>query len=210
MIAPLFSKSLNSNNSVEIDLSIQSELLRTLDNNMNGLDLQISEYLDFHNADYAYGGYLEKRNLYKRVNHFASDERNIHLGIDVWSKNLELIHAPLDAEVILSHWHEIAGDYGGVIILRHSINDELIHSLYGHLSKESIHLNKKGNIIPKGEKFATLGEPKENGNWPIHLHFQLIKQDSIEGNNFPGVCSAQDLELYQSICPNPIDWVIQK
>jgi murein DD-endopeptidase MepM/ murein hydrolase activator NlpD len=78
--------------------------------------------------------------------------------------------------------------------------------LYGHLSHESIANARVGSIINQGEQIGQLGTWNENGNWPAHLHFQLILD--LQGNlgDYPGVCSKTDLPFYQENCPNPMSF----
>jgi murein DD-endopeptidase MepM/ murein hydrolase activator NlpD len=98
------------------------------------------------------------------------------------------------------------GDYGGTIILQHPLNDGIIFSLYGHLSHESVSNARLGAFIQKGGLIGKLGSWDENGNWPAHLHFQLIRD--LQGNlgDYPGVCSKVDLPFYQENCPNPMTY----
>src|SRR5690606_30271726 len=49
----------------------------------------VENHLSANHAKVAFGGYLEKRNLYKRSTNFnneSSEERNIHIGLDLWIK----------------------------------------------------------------------------------------------------------------------------
>src|SRR5690606_32526724 len=49
----------------------------------------VENHLAKHEAKVAFGGYLEHRNLYKRsetFNHENTEERNIHIGLDLWIK----------------------------------------------------------------------------------------------------------------------------
>ena len=32
----------------------------------------------------------------------------------------------------------------------------------------------EGDQVEKGQQIATIGPPPENGNWPPHLHFQIM------------------------------------
>src|SRR5690606_35879633 len=60
----------------------------------------IEKYLDEHNAAAAYGGYNEQRSLYKRSELFqGDDERDIHIGLDIWAKSGTPVLAVLDGEV---------------------------------------------------------------------------------------------------------------
>jgi len=95
------------------------------------------------------------------------------------------------------------GDYGPTIILKHRIENIEFYTLYGHLSLESIENLNVGQTFKQGEQIATLGDAKVNGDYPPHLHFQIIKDMQDYVGDYPGVCSKQDLEFYMQNCPNP-------
>ena len=211
--------------------SISSEPLRVLDSSipkgkyipidllesneaLNGVDVSSSSKLgDFVNnhikkldAQVAYGGYLEVRNIYKRSKYFnsqAEDERNIHLGIDLWCDAETPILAPLEGKVHSFKNNTNYGDYGPTIILKHDISGVKFYTLYGHLSLLSIQNLKVGNPFKQGDEIATLGDASVNGDYPPHLHFQIIKDIQDFKGDYPGVCSKQDLEFYKANCPNP-------
>jgi hypothetical protein len=46
------------------------------------------------------------------------------------------------------------------------------------------------------------GQPKENGNWPPHLHFQVIKDIRIKDGDYPGVCATSEKKKYLTNCPD--------
>ena len=66
------------------------------------------------------------------------------------------------------------GDYGPTIILEHKITGVTFYTLYGHLSLKSIQNLEIGKRFKQGEKIATLGDASINGDYPPHLHFQII------------------------------------
>ena len=43
----------------------------------------------------------------------------------------------------------------------------------------------------------------ENGNWPPHLHFQIIEDMELKEGDYPGVCTSANREKYLANCPNP-------
>lgn len=166
----------------------------------------LDDFLKNNTASVAYGGYLEHRNLYRRSGIFNGDEsapRDIHIGLDLWAKAGTEIHAPLDGKVHSFAYNVGLGNYGPTIILEHDINGIRFYTLYGHLSVESIEELEIGDTYKAGQVLATLGDASVNGDYAPHLHFQIIKD--IEGNfgDYPGVCSATDLDFYQSNCPDP-------
>lgn len=156
-------------------------------------------------AKFGVGGYLEKRNLYQKSNLFNQDEvRNIHLGIDVWAPANTLIASPLSGIVFASHFNEGEGNYGGTIILKHSISSQVFYSLFGHLSKNSITQNPIGRIVEHNKSFCSLGSPSENGGYLPHLHYQIMHTMLDYENDFPGVCSESQVSYFSKICPNPV------
>ena len=156
----------------------------------------------------AYGGYLEKRALYKRSSYFLTEEnplkeRNIHIGLDIWAPATTKIIAPLEGIIHSFQNNQNVGDYGPTIILEHQLEDFKFYTLYGHLSIQSIENCQIGNPIEKGDSFASLGDPSVNGDYAPHLHFQLILNLENKQGDYPGVSSAADLNFYQQNCPNP-------
>ena len=152
------------------------------------------------------GGYNEHRTIYRRSQHFnESDEapREIHLGIDFWAEAGTPVFAPLEGIVHSFQDNDNFGDYGPTIILEHEWNGKPLYSLYGHLTRQSLEGLHPGKKINAGEKLAEIGPYPENGDWPPHLHFQLMTDMLGRKGDFPGVCSLADRERFLAICPNP-------
>jgi murein DD-endopeptidase MepM/ murein hydrolase activator NlpD len=153
---------------------------------------------------------LEKREIYNRSSHFntqntqnTENQRNIHLGIDLWCEANTPVLAALNG-VIHSFKNNIAyGDYGPTIILEHRIDGITFFTLYGHLSLDSITNIKVGTEVKAGEIIGFLGNSEVNGDYPPHLHFQII--NDLQGNfgDYLGVCSANELDFYKENCPDP-------
>lgn len=166
----------------------------------------IQNHLDKNNAKIAFGGYIETRNLYKRSTVFKneiSDERNIHIGLDLWINEQAEIYAAFDGTIHSFQNNTALGDYGPTLILEHEIDGFTFHTLYGHLSLESLSDKKIGDKIEKGEQIATLGLPPTNGDYAPHLHFQIIIDIENKTGDYPGVCSEKTLDYYANNCPNP-------
>jgi peptidoglycan LD-endopeptidase LytH len=152
----------------------------------------------------AIGGYAEDRFLYHRSTHFLGVEaRTIHLGIDIWAVAGTPVFAPLAGKVHSFANNATFGDYGYTIVLAHELENVLFYTLYGHLSEESLEGIVEGKIIAKGENFCWLGKPEENGNWPPHLHFQIIADMLGKQGDFPGVAAPSEKDFYFQNCPNP-------
>jgi len=148
------------------------------------------------------GKYNENRTIYNQSGLFSTEARTVHLGIDLWVKKNTSILAILDSKIHSFHNNNHFGDYGPTIILEHEECGLKFYTLYGHLTEDSLNGIDKGQIIRKGKQFAKVGSEKVNGNWPPHLHFQIILDMQGKEGDFPGVASATDRQKYLKICPD--------
>ena len=200
--APLFNPVLTTNNTVYMDLSSSNREFDGMGE--DELDQAILQKLAAAGAIAGVGGYLENRSVYRDTELFQGDEeRCIHIGVDVFMSAGTALYAPLDSEVQSFANRRVSGDYGPVIILRHRLDDFEFHSLYGHLSEDSLHGLSAGKTFAAGDKFAEIGPRTVNGNWPPHLHFQLIRDMQNYRGDYPGVVRPPDLEFFQQNCPDP-------
>ncbi|UTN03010.1 peptidoglycan DD-metalloendopeptidase family protein [Flavobacterium bizetiae] len=192
---------------IPLDLSVTNlELMEKKPENATEFEAFIFNYLKKNNAEVAYGGYIEGRTLYQRSTIFKNDsipERNIHIGLDLWTKEDTAVLAPLQGKVHSFKNNIGLGDYGPTIILEHIIENEKFYTLYGHLSLESIENLSVGTIFNKGQKIATLGNASVNGDYAPHLHFQIINNIEEYNGDYPGVCNTNDLNFYIENCPDP-------
>ncbi len=155
------------------------------------------------------GSYGEPRAVYtapafRKGPHAISDRRSVHIGVDIFLPAGSPVYAPLDAVVETVEYREATLDYGGMVILRHATPDGAqFWTLYGHLSRASADALRAGQPIARGERFAELGVPEENGGWDPHLHFQLAMTTRGMAGDWPGVADPDDLAMWFAICPNP-------
>ena len=165
----------------------------------------INQALRQHQARYGIGGYGEHRTLYARSKHFDTGEepRRLHLGIDIWGPAGTAVMAPLDGIVHSFAFNNNDSDYGATLILTHQVGGVGFHALYGHLSLNSIKNLHEGQQVRRGEVIGEFGMRFENGNWPPHLHFQLIMDMSGWKGDYPGVCKLSEKEQWLSNCPDP-------
>jgi murein DD-endopeptidase MepM/ murein hydrolase activator NlpD len=172
----------------------------------------MSSKLEKAGAKYGIGGYAELRNFYSRSKIFNTTDqeepRRLHLGIDIWGKPYTKVMSPLDAIVHSFAFNNDYGDYGATIILTHQLEGQSFHTLYGHLSLNSIKNIHEGDRIKKGDVFAEFGIPFENGSWPPHLHFQIIIDMDRGKGDYPGVCKLSEKESYLFNSPDP-DLILQ-
>lgn len=154
----------------------------------------------------AFGRWGETRGLYANDLFAGRDgeRRDVHLGVDVFCRAGTPVMAPLDGivSVVANNAQEL--DYGPMIILRHvTPSGKSFHTLYGHLGMECMRTVRAGMPVGAGEVIASVGAPPGNGNWPPHLHFQLILDLLDLGRDFPGVAPASQRERWLGLSPNP-------
>jgi len=207
---PVLSISNQREDYISIDLSVNNiELAHHLhkSSTSENWEIYMTSFLESNSKKVAYGGYLEHRFLYERSNHFtkvsSENKRNIHLGIDLWCPAGTGVLAPLNGVVHSFANNTNHGDYGPTIILKHTVEQTIFYSLYGHLSVDSITHITLNQPISKGEEFAVLGTSSVNGDYAPHLHFQLIHDIQSNLGDYPGVSSSKKLPFYQKNCPDP-------
>ncbi len=191
-----------------LDLSKNNKNLNTVDvSSSTKLGTFINSHIKNNHVEVAFGGYNETRTIYNRSGYFntadSENQRNIHIGVDLWCAAETPIFTPLDATVHSFKNNTNFGDYGPTIILKHVIDTVEFYTLYGHLSEASIENLKVNHVFKQGEQIATLGDATINGDYPPHLHFQIIKDIQNHLGDYPGVCNKQDLEFYLGNCPDP-------
>lgn len=205
-----------------LDIPFSSEAYIGLDftqSNKAIFDVDLSNIVDFNDyvfnsisaagARVGFGGYNEDRIIYRRSSHFQGEEpRSVHLGIDLWASAESNVYAPLDGIIHSFADNQGIGNYGPTIILEHSIDDVRFYTLYGHLSRLSLQDLYNGKKFNKGEKIGELGNYPENGDWPPHLHFQIITDLLGASGDFPGVSKPSEREKYLMLCPDP-NWILR-
>lgn len=167
----------------------------------------VDAYLAEAGADFAYGGYGELREMYAASTVFdgggAGEPRRLHLGIDIWGPAGTPVHSPLEGKVHSLGFLPAAGDYGGVVILRHEWEGQVFHSLYGHLAEADI-VFQEGEPVAAGDRIGRFGTVHENGCWPPHLHLQLVCDMEGMRGDYPGVCRYSERAYYLQNCPDPL------
>lgn len=204
---PIMGVELTHENTIKLDFSPSNEELKSVDvSDTSVFDSYVFGQLEQLGKTYGIGGYLEHRAIYQRAEMFATaaeDFRNIHLGVDIWTKAGAEVFVPLDGKVHSIQDNEGFANYGPTIILEHEVADRKLYSLYGHLSREDLKFLRKGQHVISGELLCHVGPFPENGDWPPHLHFQLMwDMQGFEGD-YHGVCSSRERDAYVQNCPNP-------
>ena len=194
---------------VQLDFTVtNTELTTDILNDTGKFCDYINQKLATAGAKYGIGGYNEHRTVYSRSPVFDAEKtgeepRRLHLGTELWGDAGTAVMAPLDSVVHSFAFNNNFGDYGTTIILSHMLEEITFYTLYGHLGLDAIRDLQEGKIIPKGEVFAHFGIPEENGYWPPHLHFQIIKDLQGWNGDYPGVCKLSERGMYLASCPDP-------
>jgi 4-aminobutyrate aminotransferase-like enzyme/Ser/Thr protein kinase RdoA (MazF antagonist) len=131
--------------------------------------------------------------------------RTLHTAIDLFMVAGAPIYAPLAGVVHSFHNNAASRDYGPTIVLEHTIEGGALtfYTLYGHLSLDSLDGLYEGKPIAKGERIARIGDETVNGQWPPHLHFQLIADMLGMRGDYPGVALPSQRDVRLSISPDP-------
>ncbi len=193
-----------------IDMSVSSKFIGHQQefNNIDMLQFRIEQVQKEVPNKIISGGYLEPRALYTStaydtVGNNGKQSRSIHLGIDYWLPTHTPVHAILDGKVVIAVNDAGDKEYGGLIVLKHQIEDVEFYTLYGHNTVESVLKHTVGDRILKGEQIAILGNYTENGNWAPHLHFQVLLSLFDYHIDYPGVAYLSQINVWKSVCPNP-------
>lgn len=147
------------------------------------------------------GRYGEDRSAMLEGSLIAREGRTIHLGIDLFTADLEEVFCPFAGEVVQAGYETAPHGYGYWVIIEHLIGKTKFYSFYGHLGKRL--LAKK--IMRAGDIIGQIGDFKdgENGGWSRHLHFQLLNELPKEGITPLGYASPVQFEKYHVEVPNP-------
>ncbi len=207
-----------------VDIDLANDCLLTFDFTQDNQELTadkvsdtprfsswVNRKLNQSGCRYGIGGYFEHRTLYARSSLFNTtntEPRRLHLGIDIWGPVGTPVYAPLAGKVHSFQDNNNFGDYGPTIILEHDLNGLTLYSLYGHLNRASLQGLVIGQPIALNQQIACLGTEDENGQWPPHLHFQLMFDMQGMAGDYPGVCRYSEKDRYQQNIPDP-DLILQ-
>jgi 4-aminobutyrate aminotransferase-like enzyme/Ser/Thr protein kinase RdoA (MazF antagonist) len=231
--APVIDYDLRTEPVLVFDLSIGSPLVAGLDNPADTAAFTERLFAEMKRAGVkvGVGRYNEPRLLYsaeafRQETNELPERRTVHLAIDLFLPAGAPIYAPIEGAV-----HSFANnanyqDYGPTIILQHTLPPSdlpqigggsatpppiwgrsggglTFYTLYGHLNEESLVDLYPGKIIGKGEKIGAIGDYPINGDWPPHLHFQVITDLLGDCGGFNGVAAPSQRAIWLSLCPDP-------
>jgi 4-aminobutyrate aminotransferase-like enzyme/Ser/Thr protein kinase RdoA (MazF antagonist) len=155
------------------------------------------------------GRYDEARLIYpgpafETGEHPTDERRTIHLGMDFFVAPGSPVYAPLEGVVHCLANNTADKDHGPLVILQHATDQgHTFYTLYGHLDEDSLAGLALGQAVARGQQLASVGAPPGNGNWPPHLHFQLVVDLLDLDRDFPGVVLASQRGVWRSLSPDP-------
>lgn len=165
----------------------------------------VTDTIHSNNSDFGIGGYAENRTIYRKSEHFntADEPRTLHLGVDIWTSAETPFFAPIEGIVHSFANNNNYGDYGPTIILKHLLDSKIFYTLYGHLSLQSIDNLFVGKEFLAGSLLGSIGNYPTNGDWPPHLHLQIIDDIGNYFGDYPGVCKLSESKFYLQNCLDP-------
>ena len=179
---------------------------KTLDYNLNNFqefNEDIFNELKHSEKKWGIGKYLEERkNILRESINIINEKRIYHLGLDIIVPYNSLVFCPLDGYVHKLGKETQKGNYGGYLILKHKIKNEIFYSLYGHL--KTPHKVQLGQKILAGQELALIGKESDSGGWFCHLHLQVLTQKAMnEGYSEWGYIPKLLLSKVGEYFPNP-------
>jgi 4-aminobutyrate aminotransferase-like enzyme/Ser/Thr protein kinase RdoA (MazF antagonist) len=158
-------------------------------------------------ADVGVGRYGEPRLCYTSVKYAGNggdfpERRTVHTAIDLFLPAGSPVLAPLPGCVHSFANNRTRLDYGPTIVLEHApVDGPTFYTLYGHLSEDSLDPLEVAQPVERGQEIARIGDFLSNGDWPPHLHFQLITDLLDREGDFPGVALPSQGQVWLDLPP---------
>lgn len=156
--------------------------------------------LDATDSRYLVSRYAEDRRAMLKGSEIANQGRTYHLGIDVFSRDLEAVYAPSDGQIVRIGQEPEDHSFGYYLFFTPDGADH--YMLLGHLAKPTVSIGH----VKAGQQIATLGDfvDGENGGWSRHLHIQLFTHLPAEDENLVGYATKDQLDDCRSTYPDPM------
>ncbi len=132
------------------------------------------------------------------------ERRTVHLAVDIFMEPGSPVFAPMPGRVHAVRDNAARFDYGPTIILEHAPADApVFYTLYGHLAADSVANLSPGAPVDRGQRIGAIGAPPGNGDWPPHVHFQLVTDMLDREGEFRGVGAASERSVWLALSPDP-------
>lgn len=189
---------------VIMDFSAANPAMATLDTgDIVAFRSYVDDLLASRHSRIGLGGYGEDRVVYRHSRLFeGANARTVHLGVDFWVPAGTAVFAPLEGRIHSVADNAGSGNYGPTLILEHQLAGLRFYTLYGHLDGSALEV-PVGRSYSAGQVLTRVGDAPGNGNWPPHLHFQIIADLGGRSGDYPGVCTRDERDSYLKLCPDP-------
>lgn len=210
-LAPILGRPLDDGDVHLLDLSVGSPMLGADPSHLetDALAERIDREMARAGATVGIGRWDEARPIYlgdafSAGDHAIDEHRTIHLGLDLFVPAGTPVYTPLDAVVEAVEDNAAPKDYGPVVVLRHEpAEGPVFRTLWGHLDPEVLSRLAPGVGLRAGERVADIGAPPRNGDWPPHLHVQIVVDPLGYGHDLPGVAPARERSTWKAWFPDP-------
>lgn len=155
----------NTNVNDSVVVFTDSQVQRSAEDSLLRERIEEEERFNFINTTDEFKD-IESMVFFKPINGIVTqsfDQHSKHYGVDVVSKENEVIKSVLDGVVVFSSWTSEAGH---VIAVQHEHN---FLSVYKH---NSMLLKEQGDMVVFGDPIAIIGNSGKFSSGP-HLHFEL-------------------------------------
>ncbi len=162
----------------------KSSVTKKVDKNSLGVTAQeivAESELDNSQVVFPIIGYVEKRVKQVYGQYVTEPVEGYHTGDDVEVNQSQKDDIPIasvaDGEIIYKKW---TANYGGLVVIKHLIDQNELKIFYGHLRLASISKNV-GDKVTKGEIIGMLGADRsyDTDNQRRHLHFGIYQGSDI-------------------------------
>lgn len=168
-----------------------------------------NSFLKYSQKRYLVSRYGEDRSAMLAGTQIADEGRTIHMGMDIFSRDLEAVYAPCKGEVLRTAYEAQDHGYGYYLVFKPDEAD--VYFFFGHLSKN---FEITTGRVEAGQHIATLGDftNNENGGWSRHLHLQVTKELPPQGKTPDGYSTRANFASNSQKFPDPMqyfpDWHI--
>ncbi len=162
-----------------------------------------NEMLAATGARYLVSRYGEDRRAMLAGNAIAREDRTLHMGVDIFAKDLETVYAPCNGTIVKVGREPQDHSFGYYAILKPR-DYRGVYFFFGHLSSDQPSLG----IIRAGQPLAKLGDYKghENGGWSRHLHLQIFRKLPSDDEALIGYSSIADFPANSRLFPDPLPY----
>lgn len=190
---------------VFVSLADGSEVFEKIDiNDQKALQAYADDLMSEANTNWAVSDFGENRKfMFSELGHLQMVEegRFFHLGLDIWAPVGFELFAPLAGEIVVSEYEAGAGNYGGMVVVKHEVEKQTFYTVYGHLNKDKLPVL---GLIQKADRIGFLGEMDSNGGYFYHVHLQVLTEVGFKkGFTNKGYATLEDFQKIEKYCLDP-------